>query len=99
MSVDKTYAKARCADLLFGNGEVLGLGERHTTAEQVRAALEKHEVDLEGYAWYTELREHKLILTTGWGMGIERFLAWAFRHDDIRDMTIVPRMKGLRFAP
>lgn len=97
--MDKTCAKARCADLLLGNGEVLSLDERHTTAREVQAALEKHEVDPEGYAWYTEIREHISVLTTGWGMGIERFLAWAFRHDDIQDLTIVLKMKGFRFAP
>ncbi|KAM0563573.1 hypothetical protein ACHAPJ_001297 [Fusarium lateritium] len=91
--------KARCADLLIGNGEVLGLGERHVEPESVLSALKMHDVPAEGYAWYIEMREQKPILTTGWGMGIERFLAWVFQHNDIRDMTIVPRMKGYSFAP
>ncbi|KAF5019627.1 hypothetical protein F66182_8373 [Fusarium sp. NRRL 66182] len=97
--LDNSGTKARCADLLIGNGEVLGLGERHVQAEEVLSALKMHDVPAEGYAWYTEMREHKPILTTGWGMGIERFLAWVFQHNDIRDMTIVPRMKGYSFAP
>ncbi|KAI0410758.1 putative asparaginase like 1 [Xylaria grammica] len=96
---DKTRQKARCADLLLGNGEVLGLGERHVSAEHVRAALRQHEIPPTGYAWYGEIREQKAILTTGWGMGVERFLAWVFQHDDIRDMAVIPRMKGLSFAP
>ncbi|RWA08957.1 hypothetical protein EKO27_g6154 [Xylaria grammica] len=96
---DETRQKARCADLLLGNGEVLGLGERHVSAEHVRAALRQYEIPPGGYAWYGEIREQKAILTTGWGMGVERFLAWVFRHDDIRDMAIIPRMKGLSFAP
>lgn len=97
--VDEDRTKARCADILFGNGEILGLGERHVLAKDVLAALQQHEVPVDGYAWYTEIRKQKPILTTGWGMGIERFLAWVFQHDDIRDMTIVPRMKGFTFAP
>lgn len=96
---DETYMKARCADLLLGNGEVLGLGERHTEAKDVFKALRKHEVDPEEYTCYTDIRDQKPILTTGWGMGIERFLAWVFAHDDIRDLTLVPRMKGFSFAP
>ena len=32
--------KARCADLLLGNGEVLGLGERHKTASDIIVALQ-----------------------------------------------------------
>jgi len=39
-----SHSKARCADLLLGNGEVLGLGERHVSSEKVRLALKQHEV-------------------------------------------------------
>ena len=95
----ETCTKARCADLLLGNGEVLGLGERHVLPQDVLAALQQHQVSAEEYAWYIEIRERKPILTTGWGMGIERFLAWVFQHDDIRDMTIVQRMKAFSSAP
>ncbi|KAK2590536.1 hypothetical protein QQS21_011786 [Conoideocrella luteorostrata] len=96
---DETQAKAECADLLLGNGEVLGLGQRHLPAKDVLAALEKHQVLAGGYKWYMEMRDLKPILTTGWGMGTERFLAWVFQHDDIRDMAVVPRMKGFSFTP
>lgn len=97
--VDDTATKALCADLLLGNGEVLGLGQRHVSAKDVLRALQQHEVPAEPYAWYTEIRERKLMLSTGWGMGIERFLAWVFSCNDIRDLSIVPRMKGIPFAP
>ena len=91
--------RGRCADLLLGNGEVLGLGERHMLSKDVMAALRKHEVPTEPYAWYMQIRDTKLSLTTGWGMGVERFLAWVLQHDDIRDLAIIPRMKGYSFAP
>ncbi|KAK4182081.1 hypothetical protein QBC35DRAFT_479397 [Podospora australis] len=97
--IDDTQAKARCGDLLLGNGEVLGAGERHVEVKDMLAALEQHQVPAQGYPWYTEIREHKPLLTTGWGMGIERFVAWVFQHNDIRNMTIIPRMKGISFAP
>ena len=96
---DGSCTKARCADLLLGNGEVLGLGERHMLAKDVLAALRHHEVPTDPYAWYMEVRNKKLALTTGFGMGVERFVAWVFRHNDIRDLTIIPRMKGLSFTP
>lgn len=96
---DETRTKARCADLLLGLGEVLGLGERHMLARDVVTALAQHQVSIDGYAWYVEIRERRPRLTAGWGMGTERFLAWVFQHDDIRDMTIVPRIKGLSFTP
>lgn len=97
---DPARTKARCADLLLGQGEVLGLGERHISADEVRDALERHQVpDASKYKWYLDIREDKPVQTVGWGMGIERFLAWVFRHDDIRDLLIVPRLKGMSFAP
>lgn len=97
---DPGRTKARCADLLFGKGEVLGLGERHLSAGGVWDALDLHQVpDKEKYRWYAKIRESKPWQTVGWGMGIERFLAWVFQHDDIRDTLIVPRLKGMSFAP
>jgi beta-aspartyl-peptidase (threonine type) len=96
---DETRSKARCADLLLGNGEVLGLGERHLSSDLVRAALRQHQVLKESYVWYMEMRDIQRIQTTDWGMGLERFLAWAFQWTDIRDLAIVPRIKGTGFAP
>ncbi|KUL89395.1 hypothetical protein ZTR_04440 [Talaromyces verruculosus] len=79
---DPGRTKARCADLLLGKGEVLGLGERHVSVGEVWDALDLHQVpDKEKYRWYAEIRESKPLETVGWGMGIERFLAWVFRHD------------------
>ncbi|KAF8418617.1 putative L-asparaginase [Tirmania nivea] len=91
--------KALCADLLFSNGEVLGLGQRHRSASQVMDALNHHQVPPESYAWYADIREYKALQTTGWGMGTERFLCWILQHDDIRDIPIIPRLKGEMFFP
>ena len=70
--------KARCADLLLGNGEVLGLGERHKTASDIIVALQQHNISPEPYDWYTSLRDKKEIKTSWFRMGIERFIAWIF---------------------
>ena len=90
-------SKALCADLLFGPGEVLGLGQRHADAEGVREALKMHEVPENAYQWYMDIRNGEIggeeLQTTGWGLGMERFLAWVLNHDDIRDMAIMPRLK------
>lgn len=45
-------AKACCGDLLIGNGEVLGLGERHTIEEDVMEALNMYETASNAYSWY-----------------------------------------------
>ncbi|KAL9001596.1 MAG: hypothetical protein Q9188_005442 [Gyalolechia gomerana] len=100
---EKQQSKAQCADLLLGPGEVLGLGQRHVDVQSVKDALEMHEVPEENYRWYMDIRDEakggKPLLTTGWGMGMERFLCWLLGHDDVRDMAIIPRLKGMKFQP
>ena len=79
------------ADLLFGIGEVVGLGERHTDGETLRKAIAKHDVAEGDYAWYVRMKNEIPMPTAGFGLGIERFLLWVLRHDDIRDISLVPR--------
>lgn len=99
---DTNHAKALCADLLFEPGEILRLGQRHAEATDMREALIMHQVRQDQYEWYLDIRDEqkggKYLQTAGWRMGIGRFLAWIIKHDDIRDMAIIPRMKGIQFA-
>lgn len=83
-------------DLLLGAGEVVGAGERHCDGPSVRAALAEHGVDAADYAWYVTMKENRPLRTAGFGLGLERFLLWALSHDDVRDMQIAPRLKGVR---
>ena len=66
-------AKALCADLLFGPGEVLGLGQRHTSANEVSEGLKLHEVPEHNYQWYLDIRDEdkggKGLQTKGGGWG------------------------------
>ncbi|OQE16569.1 hypothetical protein PENFLA_c027G02582 [Penicillium flavigenum] len=96
---DKAKTKARCADLLLGIGETGGLGERHRTGEEVKGALVQHEVPIEPYNWYVDIREEKCLQTVGWGMGMERFMLWLLKHEDVRDIPIVPRLKHCKYMP
>ncbi|XP_070703972.1 uncharacterized protein [Pempheris klunzingeri] len=91
--------KAKAADLLLGLGETVGLGERHSTPEMVQEALKHHGVPEQSYKWYINMRQVKPLLTSGWGMGTERYLCWLLQHDDIRDIHIIPRMKGMTYMP
>ncbi|XP_033833644.2 uncharacterized protein si:ch211-256m1.8 [Periophthalmus magnuspinnatus] len=91
--------KAKAADLLIGLGETVGLGERHSSPALVQDSLRHHAVPEDSYKWYISMRQIKPLLTSGWGMGTERFLCWLLQHDDIRDMHIIPRMKGTKYMP
>jgi asparaginyl-tRNA synthetase len=96
---DGDRSTAANADLLFGIGEIVGSGERHQNVEDLVEALAIHQVDLEPYAWYADIRKSEPLRTAGFGMGVERFLMWLLDHDDIRDMQLVPRENGKNIVP
>ncbi|MFE9023552.1 asparagine synthetase A [Streptomyces sp. NPDC007808] len=96
---DGSEQRACNADLLFGIGEVVGLGERHETSADVRRALAVHDVSSEPYEWYCEMRDTVPLRTTGFGIGLERFFMWLLDHDDIRDMQLLPRAHGADIVP
>jgi asparaginyl-tRNA synthetase len=83
------------ADLLMGIGETVGSGERHMTGSEVEEALKIHDVSKEDYLWYIDLKNQVPVQTAGFGMGVERFLLWLLKHDDIRDMQLLPRFNGV----
>jgi asparaginyl-tRNA synthetase len=91
--------KSLNADLLLGPGEIIGCGQRHARADEVRRALDLHGVDEAPYQWYLDLRNHSEVQTSGFGLGLERFLMWLLQHGDIRDMQLVPRELGRDVNP
>jgi asparaginyl-tRNA synthetase len=90
---------ARCADLLLGIGETVGAGERHVHVGGLDAALRSHGVAPDEYEWYRNLKERYPLQTAGFGMGVERFLLWVLRHDDIRDIPLLLRANGESILP
>jgi asparaginyl-tRNA synthetase len=91
--------RARNADLLLGRHEALGAGERHQHVDDLLEALDRHGVDPEPYGWYVDLRERQPLRTSGFGLGVERFLMWALDHDDIRDLQLLLRSHGEDLRP
>jgi len=92
---DKDKKIAKNADLLMGIGETVGSGERHFTGSEVTESLIKHLVSVDSYDWYVDIKNQVPVQTSGFGMGTERFFLWLLRHDDIRDMQILPRFNGI----
>ena len=82
------------ADLLMGIGETVGCGERHANLNELEYALKIHEVDSAEYQWYMKMKEKFPLQTSGFGMGVERFLMWVLKCDDIRDLQLCPRFNG-----
>lgn len=95
------------ADLLFPpliknsfGGEVVGSGQRQDSVEEIYESLSRQKIDSKSYEWYIDLRRLENYKTTsGFGMGIERFIAWALAKNNIRDVSLYPRLKNIKTFP
>lgn len=95
------------ADMLFPQitaesfgGEVVGCGQRQDRPDEMLDSLKRQGLSAEPYEWYIDLRKQPGYETTsGFGIGIERFLAWALCRSDIKDVIIYPRLKNILTYP
>ncbi len=93
--VDKN--RPECAlgiDLLApeGYGEIIGGGERATSLEYLEEQLKKHNLPQETFEWYLDLRRYGSVPHAGFGMGIERTVAWMSGIEHVRETIPFPRM-------
>src|SRR5215210_1155436 len=75
-----------------GYGEVIGGGERATSLEFLQAQIAEHELPQEAFEWYLDLRRYGSVPHAGFGMGIERCVAWMCGIEHIRETIPFPRM-------
>lgn len=95
------------ADLLFPailetsfGGEIVGSGQRQDNIEEMYESLRRQSVNPQPYEWYINLRKEPHYETTsGFGLGIERFIAWSLNRDDIKDVILYPRLKNILSYP
>ncbi len=84
----------RSVDLLApeGYGEVTGGSERMSDPEKLLAAIDRHHLPQEVYAWYVDLRRYGSVVHSGFGLGVERTVAWICGLDHVRETIAFPRM-------
>ena len=84
----------RCADLLApeGYGEIIGGSERIADYDLLLQRIREHNLPLEEYQWYLDLRRYGSVPHSGFGLGIERTVAWICGLDHIREAIAFPRM-------
>jgi asparaginyl-tRNA synthetase len=82
------------ADLLApeGYGEIIGGGERSADLAYLEKQIEKHKLPREAYEWYLDLRRYGAVPHCGFGLGIERTVAWLCKLDHVRETIPYPRM-------
>ncbi|MDU4961798.1 MAG: asparagine--tRNA ligase [Sporomusaceae bacterium] len=82
------------ADLLApeGYGEVIGGGQRIDDLELLERRLAEHKLPAEAFEWYLDLRRYGSVPHSGFGLGLERTVAWICGLDHIRETIPFPRM-------
>ncbi|MFN6202464.1 MAG: asparagine--tRNA ligase [Acidobacteriota bacterium] len=85
---------ALCVDVLApeGYGEVIGGGERMSSHDLLLQRIHEHELPPEAFDWYLDLRKYGSVPHGGFGMGIERCVAWICGLEHVRETIPFPRM-------
>lgn len=83
-----------CADLIApeGYGEIIGGSERIHDYDLLKQRLAEHELDEKAYAWYLELRKQGSVPHSGFGLGLERTVAWISGAEHVREAIPFPRL-------
>jgi asparaginyl-tRNA synthetase len=91
---------ALCFDMLApeGYGEIVGGSQRDTNVEEMIKALKEEGEDPTTYDWYFDLRKYGSVPHSGYGVGVERIIAWICGLDTVKDAIAFPRTME-RFTP
>ncbi|HOO38160.1 MAG TPA: asparagine--tRNA ligase [Deltaproteobacteria bacterium] len=83
-----------CADLLApeGYGEIIGGSQREDDYDVLLKAIKDNGLEPERYEWYLDLRKYGSVPHSGFGLGIERTLAWICGLKHVRETIPFPRM-------
>ncbi|WP_227936230.1 asparagine--tRNA ligase [Alkalihalobacillus deserti] len=83
-----------CADLIApeGYGEIIGGSQRIHDYELLKKNLQFHNLSLEAYQWYLDLRKYGSVPHSGFGLGLERTVAWISGVEHVRETIPFPRL-------
>jgi asparaginyl-tRNA synthetase len=75
-----------------GYGEIIGGGERESDLATLDAAIEQHKLPSEAFSWYRDVRRYGTFPHAGFGLGLERMVAWMCGLTHVRETIPFPRM-------
>jgi asparaginyl-tRNA synthetase len=83
----KDPTKALCVDVLApeGYGEIIGGSQRIDSYDLLQSRIESHNLPLAAFQWYLDLRKYGSVPHSGFGMGIERCVAWICGLEHVRE--------------
>ena len=68
-----------------GFGEIIGGSQREDSFEELEKRIKEHELPLEDFQWYLDLRRYGSVPHSGFGLGIERMVSWICNLEHIRE--------------
>jgi asparaginyl-tRNA synthetase len=88
-----------CDDLLApeGYGEIIGGSQREDDLERLRVRIREQKLPEEAYSWYLDLRRYGTFPHAGFGLGVERTVAWITGRHHIRELIPFPRLMNRLF--
>ncbi|MGO4888074.1 asparagine--tRNA ligase [Anaerobacillus sp. MEB173] len=83
-----------CADLIApeGYGEIIGGSQRIDDLELLQQRYDEHNLSEEAYKWYMDLRRYGSVPHSGFGLGLERTVAWLCGVEHVRETIPFPRL-------
>lgn len=95
MKLNEDGKTVGCFDIIApGVGEIVGGSQREDDYETLLNNMKKHEMNIEEYDWYLDLRRYGSVEHSGFGLGIERFLSFLTGVENVRDLIPYPRIQG-----
>ncbi len=77
-----------------GYGEIIGGGQREESLEVLKRKIAEHQLQEKDFAWYLDLRRYGSFPHSGFGLGVERAVAWICGLPHIRETIPFPRLYG-----
>ncbi len=83
-----------CADLIApeGYGEIIGGSQRIDDPVLLEERFKAHDLSMDDYRWYLDIRKYGSVPHSGFGLGIERTVAWLCGIDHVRETIPFPRL-------
>jgi len=75
-----------------GYGEIIGGSQRIHDHELLLERIRSHDLPVEAFQWYLDVRKYGTCPHSGFGMGLERFVAWMGKLEHLRETIPYPRM-------
>ena len=80
-----------------GYGEIVGGGQRETDIQVLIDAIHHHQLPMQAFEWYLDLRRFGSVPHSGFGLGLERIITWVCKLPHVREAIPFPRYVGNLF--